>query len=97
MTRKKGWTILKVTMALLCVVCVATILIGHWVEYKCEQECIGMFHRVIELDSEVRTLTNKNILIEKENKQLYYIFQEVQKDSCCNAKIHEIIYKEIKQ
>tara|TARA_R110002051_G_C8672727_1_gene490685 strand:- start:986 stop:1159 length:174 start_codon:yes stop_codon:yes gene_type:complete len=56
-----------------------------------------IFQRVFELDSEVKTLTNKNILIEKENKQLYYLFKELQQDSCCNIKIHEIIYKEIKE
>ena len=58
MTRRKRWTILKVTLALLCVACVSTILIGHWVQYKCEQECHMIFQRVFELDSEVKTLTD---------------------------------------
>jgi len=62
MTRKNKWTIFKASVALLGVACVSSMLIGYWMEYKCQQECEFMFHRVFELNLEIKNLKEENSL-----------------------------------
>ena len=62
MTRKNKWTIFKATLALMCVACMSSMLIGYWVEYKCHQECEFMFHKVFELNLEIKNLKEENSL-----------------------------------
>ena len=62
MTRKNKWTIFKASVALLGVASVSSMLIGYWMEYKCQKECEFMFHKVFELNLEIKNLKEENSL-----------------------------------
>tara|TARA_R110002012_G_scaffold130767_1_gene283354 strand:+ start:114 stop:473 length:360 start_codon:yes stop_codon:yes gene_type:complete len=38
------------------------MLIGYWMEYKCQKECEFMFHKVFELNLEIKNLKEENSL-----------------------------------